>query len=482
MDGACAAATDALPHLASLRRRCDLLQALASALVAHADEIVALAIQETALAETRLRGELERTALQLNSFARAAEDGDVFEAIIETRDQLARPTPRPDLRRVLVPVGPVAVFAASNFPLAFSVLGGDTASALAAGCPVIVKAHPGHPRLSALVGSLAEGVTGSRIVQVVYGMKVGLELVGHPVIRAVGFTGSEAGAQAVQARIAMRPDPIPFYGELGSINPVVVTKAAADADGAAIMRALAASYTQSAGQLCTKPGLVFIPSGRGLRDVLAAAVSKVPPEPMLTSDIAARFKTQVAALSQHPDVQAIMPPAIAGGTEVAACAFSVHASRVPDAVLEECFGPVTILVEYDDLSDVLAVLARLTGSLTTTVHRGPTEGAAELRVLVDRLINLSGRVIFGGWPTGVAVAPAMQHGGPWPAATTPLHTSVGVTAARRFLRPACFQEAPDEILPPELKDANPLSIGRYVDGVHTRARIQRATSPSTAGT
>jgi acyl-CoA reductase-like NAD-dependent aldehyde dehydrogenase len=480
VDLACARARAAIGQLAALPEREAALRSLAAALDPHADTIIKLARAETGLAETRLRGELQRTKLQLQAFADAVRRGEIFEATIDRADPAASPVPRPDLRRLLIPVGPVAVFSASNFPLAFSVLGGDTASALAAGCPVVVKAHPGHTRLSAYVGAIAERATASAIVSVVHGVDSGLALVAHPAIRAVGFTGSEPGARALLDRIARRDDPIPFYGELGSLNPVIVTRAAAEADGPAIMRGLVASFTQSAGQLCTKPGLVFVPSGLGLADILDAELGGIAPSAMLTPAIKARFTAQIDALTSHDNIRVIVAPGESNGLDVTPVALLTSADAVPDPVLEECFGPVTTLVEYQRLDDVFDVLGRLDGSLTATVHRAPTEQAADLRPLVDRLVEISGRVLLGGWPTGVAVAPAMQHGGPWPAATSPLHTSVGLTAARRFLRPVCFQDMPDDLLPEPLRDANPCGIVRHVDGVITRAGIDQA-DPARAG-
>lgn len=474
VDQACRRAAESVPLLSALRARSDVLRALAAALLAGAEEAIALAVWETGLSESRLRGEVARTVYQLTAFADAALDGVLSEVIINTRDESAAPAPRPDLRRLLVPLGPVAVFSASNFPFAFSVLGADTASALAAGCPVVVKAHPGHPHLSRVVETIAEQALECPAVQVVYGTQAGEELVRHPAVRAVGFTGSAAGAKALQDVAAARPDAIPFYGELGSVNPVVITSSAMAHNGASIIGGLVGSYTQSAGQYCTKPGLVFIPSGSDAADQLATELASVARSPMLTPHIHERFTAGVTALATLDGVEAVFGPESEPALDVAPVAVRSRVVELPDAALDEHFGPVTVLVEYDNLDEVVAALGRLDGSLTTTVHMTPddTEWVGDL---IGTCTELSGRVVFGGWPTGVAVAPAMQHGGPWPATTNSLHTSVGLTAARRFLRPVCFQDAPDVLLPPELRDGNPLGIIRRIDGAECRDAVPPAS-------
>jgi NADP-dependent aldehyde dehydrogenase len=317
---------------------------------------------------------------------------------------------------------------------------------------------------------MAEEALGSPVVQVVYGMESGAALVRHPAVCAVGFTGSAEGAKALQAVAAVRPDPIPFYGELGSVNPVVITRSAMARDGRAIIRGLVSSYTQSAGQYCTKPGLVFVPSGWGAEALMTNELTSVGRSPMLTRGIRERFATRAAAVTGLHEVEVIYGPDLGLDHDVAPVAVRTRIRELPDVALEECFGPLTVLVEYDNLDEVVATMGRLGGSLTTTVHM-TDDDTEHLGELVKTSAAMSGRLIFGGWPTGVAVARTMQHGGPWPATTNSLHTSVGLGAARRFLRPVCFQDAPDALLPPELRDANPLGITRRVDGAEGRGAV-----------
>lgn len=442
------------------------LRALAAALDDAGTELVPLAMQESGLPEPRLRGELARTTAQLRLFAAAVEEGSWLEATVDHPDPSATP-PIPDLRRMLVPLGPVAVYAASNFPFAFSVAGGDTASALAAGCSVIVKAHPGHPETSrrtvgiARSALLAAGAPDG-LITLVEGFEAGVELIDHPALRAAAFTGSLRGGRALSDRAAARRAPIPFFGEYGSVNPVIVTPGA-DADrGEELAEGLAGSFTLGAGQFCTKPGIVLVPEGSRLQDALLDAVPDAR-QAMLTEGIGDAYVSGVAVLSAVPGVTALRLPEAPGDPAVLtvpATGFLAHAEQLT----EEVFGPVTLMVRYRDESELLAAAARIDGSLTGTLHHDPAEDVRGiLRVLAQRC----GRVLFSGWPTGVAVSWAQHHGGPWPA-TNSQHTSVGVSAIRRFLRPLAFQDAPAELLPPELRDENPLRIPRRVDGVLER--------------
>lgn len=476
-----ARAAQAAPWLAAagVRRRCGLLTAIAAALEADAANLVRLADAETALGQTRLTGELTRTTNQLRFFADVIDDGAYLEVVIDHADADVVP-PRPDLRRMRYPIGPVAVFAASNFPFAFSVAGGDTASAIAAGCPVVVKAHPGHPRLSAAVaGILRETLTGEGapdgVFALVHGHDAGRDLVLDPHIAAVGFTGSLAGGRALFDLASSRPDPIPFFGELGSLNPVVVTAAAARERGAEIARGLVASFTMGAGQFCTKPGVVLVPEGAGVEarvaDALTAAASQR--NRMLTPGIAAGFHAGVANLAHRPAVTVVAgevpetAPETAPETDTASpvvlTAPAGELLRGDRSLVEEYFGPATLLLTYrsGELDDAVALLP---GSLTATVHGQPQE-AASLRPLLAALRERAGRVIWNGWPTGVAVTWAQHHGGPWPATTSSLHTSVGAAAIHRFLRPVTYQDVPDELLPEELREGNPCGLPRRVDGV-----------------
>ncbi|MBM7503901.1 aldehyde dehydrogenase (NADP(+)) [Agromyces aurantiacus] len=444
------------------------LRATADALDAARDELVPLADEETRLGSARLTGEVARTTAQLRLFADAILEGSYLEATIDHPDPTTIP-PRPDLRRMLRPLGPVAVFGASNFPFAFSVAGGDTASALAAGCPVIVKGHPAHPRLSRRTAEVvADALVGAGAPEGVFahveGHETGIALVQHPEIRAVGFTGSLHGGRALFDLAQRRPDPIPFYGELSAVNPVLITGAALEARADELAAGLAGSFTLGAGQFCTNPGVVLVPAGSGFAERVAAAVAATSAVPMLTDGIAAAFANGVAGLAGHADVEVVAgDPAQQPGSGAPVVLRTTTAAVLadPGALLHECFGPSTLIVEYADAADALAAVRAVGGSLTATVHAQPGE---EVAPIVEVLAEVAGRVLFTGWPTGVAVSWAQQHGGPWPATTT-IHTSVGVTALRRFLRPLAFQDAPDAALPAELRDANPLGIPRRVNGV-----------------
>lgn len=474
VDAACRRAAAAAGDLEALGRagRARMLRAMADALEARRPDLVRLADRESALGEQRLNGELSRTCYQLRLFADALVDGGYLEAMVDHAGDTPA-GPRPDLRRMLVPLGPVAVFGASNFPLAFSVPGGDTASALAAGCPVVVKAHPSHPATSQVAfAALTEGAAAAGApagtVEIVHGQQAGATLVTHPAIRAVGFTGSLRGGRALFDLACARPEPIPFYGELGSLNPLVVTPAAAGERAEEIAKGLAGSFTQGVGQFCTKPGLAFIPAGEAgmrIRSAMAELVGGMGTNWMLNSGIRDAFAGGVDRLRTAPGVEVVA--AAPDGqdpspTAATAVLFAVPAARLTDAELEECFGPTTVLAEYADEDELLAALDRLDGALTATVHTGAVDGELPVR-LAQRLRDRAGRVIFNGYPTGVAVSWTMNHGGPWPATTNPLHTSVGTTAIRRFLRPVAWQDAPARVLPAELRDG-PVDVPRRVDG------------------
>ena len=472
VDAAAVRAAQVAPVLvgAGLEGRVRLLRAMADEIEKDGDAIVAAADRESALGETRLRGELARSAYQLRLFAQVLEDGGYLELTIDHPDPNAIPAPRPDLRRMLIPVGPVAVFSASNFPLAFSVPGGDTASAIAAGCPVVVKAHSGHPYTSQLCAAALRRAAASvalpeDVVQVIHGRAGGTRLVQHPAIQAVGFTGSLGGGRALYDLACARPTPIPFYGELGSINPFVVTPSAAAERAEAIATGLAASFTLGIGQFCTKPGLVFVPAGEDgqrLVTALADAAAKIPGGPMLTPSIRDSFLSGAAQRAALPGVRV---PLSADG-QTAPHVIVASASTLDDVLLEECFGPLVVVVEYADEDELLGALARVPGSLTASIHCGQNEGGAGS--FADRVAQQAsgqaGRILFNGYPTGVAVTWAQHHGGPYPATTFPHHTSVGTTAIRRFLRPVAYQDAPDGLLPAELREDNPLGLPRRVDG------------------
>lgn len=434
-----------------------------------------LAGRETGLAQARLTGEVGRTAFQLRLFADVVEEASYLEVMLDTPDPTTTP-PRPELRRMLEPLGPVLVFAASNFPFAFSVLGGDTASALAAGCPVVVKAHGSHPGLSAAVGALADDVVAelglpTGVFAVVHGVAAGAAAIVDPRVKACGFTGSTVGGRALFDLAAGRADPIPFYGELGSVNPTVVTPAAATARGSQIAAGYVASFTLGTGQFCTKPGLLFLPRGDLLDGALAAEVAAVAAAPMLDGRIHDRYENGAAELAGHPGVATVAVGGDGGttGSWGRARLFATDTAAVtadPAALTAEYFGPASIVVQYDGVDDLLAALGQIEGSLTATVH-AEVDDDFPLGEVVGVLRARVGRVIWNGWPTGVAVAWAMQHGGPWPSSTSAGHTSVGATSISRWLRPVSYQGVPSSLLPPPLQDDNPWHVPRRVDGVPT---------------
>jgi NADP-dependent aldehyde dehydrogenase len=459
----CVAAAAAASTLEALGRegRAALLDSVAAELESDGDRIIAMADRESALGTGRLTGELARTTFQLRFMADVIRDGAYLDATIDHADPQAAPAPRPDLRRMRVPLGPVGVFGASNFPLAFSVPGGDTASALAAGCPVVVKAHPAHPATSracaeAIQRGLADAPAGT--FALVYGDDAGRGLVTDPHVQAIGFTGSQRGGRALHDLAASRPDPIPFYGELGSLNPLIVTPGAAAARAEQIGRGAAESFTLGNGQFCTKPGLLFVPRGEAgerLIDALVAHAATLPIGPLLTSGIRTAFDAGVERAAGSPDVT-VLARGDAGIVRV-------PADRLTEPLLEEVFGPFAVVADYADDEDLAAALAWLRPALTATLHAEDDEEEIT-RPLVDMLLRRSGRLVWNGYPTGVAVAWAMTHGGPYPSSTSAEHTSVGAAAIQRWLRPVTYQSVPEPLLPAELRDGNPLGIPRRVDG------------------
>ncbi|TDC06156.1 aldehyde dehydrogenase (NADP(+)) [Nonomuraea longispora] len=454
-----AATAGAAWRAASAEERARGLEAVSDALTAHVDELWQLADQETALGEVRLRGEVARAAGQFRLFAQVIRDGAYLEAIIDHADGSLTP-PRPDVRRMKHALrGVVAVFSASNFPFAFSVAGGDTASALAAGCPVVVKAHPGHPNTSERVAKIVrEALPDPDLLGLVQGMQAGVDLVKHPEVVAVGFTGSVAGGKAIQKLIDEREVPIPFYGELGSVNPVVVLPSAPAKD---VATGFAGSVTLGVGQFCTNPGLMFVPDDDELRQALVEAVEGTSGGSMLAERIRDGYLGGIGRLGELRLLAEGKPGE--GNWAVTPKVFTTDldtfAEKLPH-IAEECFGPASIVVTYREISDLPAVLERLDGSLTATVHStDPSEAGDVAEVLGKK----AGRLIWNGWPTGVAVCWAMHHGGPWPSSTSTF-TSVGATAIDRWLAPTAYQDWPEALLPDELKDANPLSVPRRVDG------------------
>jgi NADP-dependent aldehyde dehydrogenase len=476
-------AAGAVGALADPRARVRLLQGAARMLRTAGPELHELCERETGLPRARLEGELERTCVQLELLADVAADGSHVEAIIDTADPDAAIAPRPDLRRMLVPLGPVAVFGASNFPYAFSVAGGDTASALAAGCPVVVKAHPSHPGTSGqvaaiMIAAVEDAGLPPGTFSLVHGASshVGAALARAEEIEAVAFTGSLAGGRALFDVASARQRPIPVFAEMGSVNPTLITSGALDARADAVAQGLAASITGGTGQFCTKPGVVLVPaddSGTAFVDDVVARLDAVEPAPLLNARIHDALRATLAELDDDPDVERLGDERDPGGargtymqTPAAYAVDDAVAARRPD-LLEERFGPVVLFVRYGEIESAAAVLDALDGQLTATLHAEADE-LDHLRGIVARLERKAGRVVFDGFPTGVAVTRAMQHGGPYPATTAPAHTSVGTTAIRRFQRPVTWQNAPAQLLPEELRDDNPLGIWRLVNGQLTR--------------
>jgi len=451
--------------------RATALVAAAEALTGARSGLVATAMEETGLTEARLVGELTRTAVQLKLFADVVLEGSYLDVRIDEADSEFALGVRPDLRRYRIPVGPVLNFAASNFPFAFSVAGGDTAAALAAGCPVVVKAHSGHPLLSAqtarvMSGALEAAGAPEGTLQLIYGRSAGVALLKDPRIAAGSFTGSIFAGRSLADVAAARPGPIPFYGELGSVNPVFVTRAGLAERAEQIADGFATSVSGSAGQLCTKPGFLFVPAGHGLGEVLASRAAAASEHRLLYPGIAAAYGVRRDTILATPGVEVVAEGKLrfdaegqGWATPTLVSVTTAVLSQQRDRLLEEAFGPLSVIVEYEREEDLVGLADELfEGNLTGTVHAATGEDAPALRALVEWITRHAGRVLFGGWPTGVAVTPAMQHGGPWPATTNDTSTSVGTAAIGRFLRPVAYQGAPQELLPAPLRDDNPWQV------------------------
>ena len=455
-----------------------LLERIADEIEALGETLVQRVAAETALGEGRVRGERGRTTSQLRLFANLVREGSWVDARIDPALPDREPVPRPDVRRMLVPLGPVAVFGASNFPLAFSVAGGDTASALAAGCPVVVKAHPAHPGTSELVAeALQRAVEACGFHQgtfsLVHGVQpdVSLTLVRHPLLQAVGFTGSLRAGRAIFDAAAARPVPIPVYAEMGSVNPVFLLPDALAERRDSMAEGLVGSVTLGAGQFCTNPGLVFGVAGDaldGLVQSVARKLAETPAFTMLHSGICKAYREGVVAVAGVAGVEvAAQVEAEADAAGAAVFATDAETFLREPRLHEEVFGPSTLVVQCADLAEMELLAATLEGNLTATLH-----GTAADLTRADRLIQVLrrrvGRLIFNGFPTGVEVCPSMHHGGPYPATTDVKSTSVGTAAIYRFARPICYQDFPQDALPAELRDHNERSIWRLINGKWTR--------------
>jgi NADP-dependent aldehyde dehydrogenase len=469
VDAIIAAAAAALDCLESAGRqwRAELLRRMAAELDRRAREIIDVGVRETALSEARLQAELARTVFQARSFATVVDEGAFLEAMIDHPRETPM-GPAPDLRRMLVPLGPVAVFGASNFPLAFSVPGGDTMAALAAGCPVIVKVHSSHPALSRLCHeALSDAVRSMKghdgTVGLVWGTEAGVRLIAHPGIKAASFTGSLRVGRTLLDIVNARDEPIPFYGELASINPVFILESAARTRPLELAQGLVGSITGSAGQLCTKPGVVFVPCGSDgdtLMEEAAALISAQPPHILLNRRIADAYGTISNDLEALPGIRRVARGQVATLGEVAANLYELSAFDLTPEVFTECFGPTTVVVRYAP-RDLERLIEHIPNALAATIHADPEDDCLS-QSLVARLAARTGRLLFEGWPTGVSVSWAQHHGGPWPA-TNSIHTSVGMTSVRRFQRPLTLQSAPASMLPAELTD-DFTTVPRRVDG------------------
>ncbi len=459
-------------------RRAHLLERMAEEIDALGEALVERVGAETALGAARVRGDRGRTTNQLRMFAGLVREGSWEDARIDRAIPDRAPAPKPDLRRMLIPLGPVAVFGASNFPLAFSVAGGDTASALAAGCPVVVKAHPAHPGTSELVAeALCRAVDACGFhpgtFSLLHGVRpeVSLALVRHPRLQAVGFTGSLRAGRALFDAAAARPAPIQVYAEMGSVNPVFLLPEALAERGEAIAEGLVHSVTLGAGQFCTNPGLVFGLQGEALDrfvGLAAAQIAATPAFAMLHAGIAAAYRAGIEEMARVSGVQVAAQAGSNAGSATAAVLRTDAATFLRQPRLhEEVFGPSTLVVRCDDLAAMEAVARAMAGNLTATLHGNPTDLAAASR-LVGLLRRRVGRLVFNGFPTGVEVCPSMHHGGPYPATTDVRSTSVGTAAIYRFARPICYQGFPQDALPVELRDRNERRIWRLVDGVLTQ--------------
>ena len=435
------------------------LRAVADEIEALGAEITAQGMKETGLPEARLNGERGRTTGQLRMFADHIESGGFLDRRHDEALPDRAPLPRPDIRLLQRPVGPVAVFGASNFPLAFSTAGGDTAAALAAGCPVVVKGHPAHPGVCDLVAqAFAKAIVKTGVPAGVFSQiqggdhAIGAALVQHPLIRAVGFTGSLRAGRILFDQCAARPEPIPFFGELGSVNPMFVLPSAASARGAELGAGWAASLTMGAGQFCTNPGIAVVLDGAdAFVEAATGALLAADPQVMLTDGIAAAYQEGTSRIAQADGVSCLLQTP-SEGRSAAPNLFKVDAATwmKDESLQEEVFGPLAIVVEASSADEMRAVAARIEGQLTCTLHMddGDTELARSLLPILERK---AGRILANGFPTGVEVSDAMVHGGPYPASTNFGATSVGTLSIRRFLRPVSYQNVPEAILPSELK-------------------------------
>ncbi|MGV3588241.1 MAG: aldehyde dehydrogenase (NADP(+)) [Adhaeribacter sp.] len=462
------------------QERAAFLEKIGEEIMGIGETLIKTCAEETGLPEGRLTGERGRTVNQLKLFAELLREGSWVQAIIETAQPDRQPLPKPDTRSMQIPLGPVGVFGASNFPLAFSVAGGDTASALAAGCPVVAKAHPAHPATSQLVAdAILRAAAATNMPDGVFAIiqgpsvEVGMMLVQHPLIKAIGFTGSFRGGKAIYDAAVRRPEPIPVYAEMGSTNPVFVLPGALQERKEALAQGLVNSITMGVGQFCTNPGLVISLASDETNTFVTKAgeiLTAVQPGTMLTPTIKNAYDQGVQKLSSVNNVQVIAR----GPATEDSCAGSAHLLKTDAATFvanpelaEEVFGPSSVVITADTKEQLLEIARNLHGHLTATIHGTPND-LEEYRELISVLERKVGRLLLNGYPTGVEVGHAMVHGGPYPATTDARSTSVGTAAINRYVRPVCYQDFPDQLLPAALQNANPLNIWRKVNGTFSQ--------------
>ena len=488
VDRALSLATDAFPILreASAETIAGFLENIASEIEALGDELIQQAAVEAGFSPARVTGERGRTTDQLRMFANLVREGSFVDARIDSALPENKPLPRPDIRRMLIPIGPVVVFGASNFPLAFSVAGGDTASALAAKCPVIVKGHPAHPGTSELVaGAIVRAVKKSGLPEGTFSLihavdpSISIALVTHPGTKAVAFTGSVRAGRAIFEAATQRPEPIPAYVEMGSVNPVFVLTGALCERGDSIAQGLVKSINLGVGQFCTCPGLIFgveDESFQSFRKKMTEEFEKSNPATMVHPTVLKGYDQGLKRIRDVSGVEAkpAARPADTGKTEAGPVLFETDAATwlANETLAQEVFGPSAIVVRGQSEEQLLKIAQALPGTLTATLY-GTADDLKKYRKLVAALENKAGRLVFNGFPTGVEVSSAMHHGGPYPATADAKFTSVGTTAIFRFLRPVCYQNFPDESLPLELQDGNPRKIWRTVDSLLSREPLKR---------
>ncbi|RLD25396.1 MAG: aldehyde dehydrogenase (NADP(+)) [Bacteroidetes bacterium] len=467
----------------SVKRTAEFLNAIADEILVLDDELIQVYCAETGLPEGRAKGERGRTVGQLRSFAELVNEGSWIEATIDTALQDRTPIPKPDVRKMMVPLGPVVVFGASNFPLAYSTAGGDTAAALAAGCPVIVKSHPMHAGTSELVASaIIKAANKTRMPEGVFsnlnssGIDVGVQLVNHPEVKAVGFTGSIKGGRALYDLASKREEPIPVFAEMGSVNPVVILPEALKKRGESLAKTYAGSITLGSGQFCTNPGLLLGIKSESLKNfisTLSEEIVKIEPSCMLHPNIIGAYESNKANAIAQPELSVVADydnDVQSNYGRQAITTVEGHTFLENPTLHQEVFGPYSLVVQCEDANQLEVIISKLEGQLTGTIIAENNEESNYNNVIAT-LRNRIGRIIFNGVPTGVEVCPSMQHGGPYPASTDSRFTAVGIHSIKRWVRPFSYQDWPNNLLPHELKNENPLEISRTINGKQTTNKI-----------